>query len=293
MDTVHQLSCMEIWGGSEAVVAAVAIPGIDAWVYGEPHEGSASGGDVYYASSCVAGIIGRFVLADVAGHGPSAAATAAALRDLMRKNMNTLDQSRFACALNELFAAHTGAGGTFATALLTTYHAPSKHLLVCNAGHPCPLWYQAATQTWKRLEPAAGDVRASAGLGNLPLGIISPTEYSQFAVPLQTGDLIVLYTDALIEAGPDPAKMLGEAGLLALVSSLNASSAEELGRAIIDAVDRHAATESRKDRSDDLTLMVLHHNAAPPPPRSLKDLTRIAARLLGFVPVYTRGNVCL
>jgi len=32
MDTVHQLSCMEIWGGSEAVVAAVAIPGIDAWV---------------------------------------------------------------------------------------------------------------------------------------------------------------------------------------------------------------------------------------------------------------------
>lgn len=36
-------------------------------------------------------------------------------------------------------------------------------------------------------------------MANLPLGIIEPTPYAQFAVPLQPDDLVVLYTDALIE----------------------------------------------------------------------------------------------
>lgn len=38
---------------------------------------------------------------------------------------------------------------------------------------------------------------------DLPLGVVPATEYRQFAVCLEDGDVVMLYTDALIEAEDD------------------------------------------------------------------------------------------
>lgn len=32
----HALQCLEVWGGSEAVVTGLSLPGIDAWVSSSP-----------------------------------------------------------------------------------------------------------------------------------------------------------------------------------------------------------------------------------------------------------------
>ena len=48
--------------------------------------------------------------------------------------------------------------------------------------------------------------------GNLPLGLDDETEYQNFEVQLGRGDLVVFYTDALIEAADSSGKLLGEAG---------------------------------------------------------------------------------
>ena len=40
----------------------------------------------------------------------------------------------------------------------------------------------------------------AAAVRNLPLDIIVPTDYVQFAVKLAKGDLVLLYTDALMES---------------------------------------------------------------------------------------------
>jgi hypothetical protein len=42
---------MEVWGGSDAVDAAVTLSGLDAWVYSRPYEHAEAGGDVYYVSA--------------------------------------------------------------------------------------------------------------------------------------------------------------------------------------------------------------------------------------------------
>src|SRR5215510_5854058 len=80
MNNQQQMSCMEVWGGSQLTERGVEFSGLDAWVYSKPYGQSQRGGDVYYASSCATGRITRFLIADVAGHGGSVAATAADLR---------------------------------------------------------------------------------------------------------------------------------------------------------------------------------------------------------------------
>src|SRR6266550_2791582 len=131
-DTSPELmQCMEVWGGSDIVDKTVAISGLDAWVYCKPYLDAEGGGDVYYVSSCATGRITRLLVADVSGHGEAVRATAQHLRELMRRYVNHIDQTRFVRSMNQQFAA-LSKDGSFATALVTTFFAPTNHLLLSN-----------------------------------------------------------------------------------------------------------------------------------------------------------------
>src|SRR5688572_17915010 len=103
MPTPQTMTCMEVWGGSDAADAAVTLSGLDAWVYSRPYQQAQAGGDVYYVSACATGRINRLLVADVSGHGETVRAIALQLRDLMRRNVNYLDQSRFVVSMNRQF----------------------------------------------------------------------------------------------------------------------------------------------------------------------------------------------
>lgn len=60
---------------------------------------------------------------------------------------------------------------------------------------------------------------------------------------------------------------------------MNAHKPAELGLALIDAVDR-ASGGTSAIRDDDLTLLVLHHNAADPPPMSILHKARMMDKML-------------
>jgi len=140
------------------------------WVSSTPYAGDADGGDIHYVSMCGAGRISRFAVADISGHGSAAGELAGRLRRLMRKHIRTPDQTAFAQAINDEFL-RLEHGGHFATALLTTYSAPTDHLIICNAGHPRPMWYHNATQTWSLLNQDMPGL--SAELQNLPLVVFN------------------------------------------------------------------------------------------------------------------------
>ena len=146
-DDSQYMQCMEVWGGSQGIARSVRLGGLDAWVYSKPYGGAAFGGDIYYASSCAAGHINRMLLADVSGHGDAVAESAVALRKLMRRYVNFLDQSKLVRSLNRQFTAMSRQG-RFATAIATTFFAPTRVLTVCNAGHPPPLLYTASNRRW-------------------------------------------------------------------------------------------------------------------------------------------------
>src|SRR5271155_1284692 len=162
------MTCMEVWGDSQLTERGIEMGGLDAWVYSKPYGRARRGGDVYYASSCATGRISRLLLADVSGHGKSVAATAADLRTLMRRFVNRLDQKEFVRLLNQQFVALSRTG-SFATAVVTTFFAPSRRLSVCNAGHPRSLLYRAADRTWSFL--GQHEAPEKKGPSNIPLGL--------------------------------------------------------------------------------------------------------------------------
>ena len=103
---LHVMQCMEVWGGNRAIDNGVIMSGLDAWVFCRPFhaaDANAGGGDIHYVSSCAAGQITRLLIADVSGHGAPVAKAADALRRLMSKFSNYVDQSRLLEAVNTRF----------------------------------------------------------------------------------------------------------------------------------------------------------------------------------------------
>ena len=256
--SAQQMSCMEVWGGSQLTTRGVEMGGLDAWVYSKPFGQAQRGGDVYYASSCATGRITRLLLADVAGHGNSVASTAANLRTLMRRFVNRLDQTEFVRLLNQQFTALSQAG-TFATAVVATFFAPTQRLIICNAGHPRPLLYRAATGEWSLL--GADPTTEEATPNNMPLGIIDMTEYEQFDVELETGDCVLGYTDALIESRDADGAMLGEAGLLRILQFIGNVEPRLLTTTLLrEIADRYPDNLTE----DDVTVLVVRANGHKP-----------------------------
>ena len=252
--TKHELKCMEIWSGHRSVENVAASPGLDAWIFSQPYQGEATGGDVHYLSLCVGGIVTRLVLADVSGHGSVVAETSATLRTLLRRFMNAKRQDRLVGEINREFTTLEQTG-RFATAIVMTYLSHRNSLLLTNAGHPHPLLYRHLNHSWSLLEPQATDSGSeSTGLKNMPCGIVDSSAYSNVTLPIIDGDMLVLYTDAFSEARNSDNQMLGEEGLLKLANSLPGDlPCEEFGRRLRQAV----AEFSMHFSSDDETLIVI------------------------------------
>jgi phosphoserine phosphatase RsbU/P len=269
----QQMTCMEVWGGCQLTTRRVEMGGLDAWVYSKPFGDAERGGDVYYASSCATGRIARLLLADVSGHGNTVASTAANLRTLMRRFVNRLDQTEFVRLLNQQFT-ELSESGTFATAIVATFFAPTQRLIVCNAGHPRPLLYQAAKREWTFLGAEAAIDDAP---NNIPFGIIGVSEYEQFDVELKTGDCILTYTDALIESRDADGEMLGEAGLLRIVRLVGEVEPQLLTKTVLrEIADRHPDNLTE----DDVTVLLVRANGQKPHP-SLKDFLWANIRFVG------------
>jgi serine phosphatase RsbU (regulator of sigma subunit) len=255
---------MEVWGGNEAIDNGVSMPGLDAWVYSRPYKGDVGGGDVHYVSSCATGRVTRILVADVSGHGQIVAEVARSLRALLRRYVNFVDQTKVVESMNREFT-QLAEMGTFATAVVATYWAPTDYLVTCNAGHPRPLLYRAGTRTWQLLKAPpvqrASVAGTDGGLINLPLGIAEPTGYEQFGLRLRPGDLVLVHTDSLIEARDPSGAMLTERGLLSLVQEIDVSRP---ARIIPDLLARIAARGARAEAEDDVTVLLLRHNGSQP-----------------------------
>jgi phosphoserine phosphatase RsbU/P len=256
----EHMQCMEVWGGSQLTARGVEMGGLEAWVYCKPHGEAERGGDVYYASSCATGRISRLLLADVAGHGNSAAGTAADLRTLMRRFVNRLDQTEFVRLLNQQFTALSRTG-TFATAVVTTFFAPSRRLTMCNAGHPRPFLYRAAQRKWAFLGDRGPEEQRRTMPDNIPLGLFDLTEYEQFDIELELGDCLLTYTDALIESRDADGEMLGEDGLLQIMRLLGEVNPQKLIETLLKEIaERYPENLSQ----DDVTVLLLRANGQKP-----------------------------
>ena len=213
---VPRLACFELWGGNSKVAHPIELPGLIGWVSSTPYAEAASGGDVHYISVCSKGQISRIALADVAGHGESVSALSEHLRQIFRSHTDTWDQSTLVREVSDAFQ-QDAEGVQYATAVVLGFYFGTGELLFTNAGHPPVLWHHEQSGTWDWLEECTCYAKDVAGL---PLGLISGTGYTQTAVELGWGDLLLLYTDGITETLNENDEELGLEGFIELVRRL-------------------------------------------------------------------------
>ncbi|MCA1691876.1 MAG: SpoIIE family protein phosphatase, partial [Actinobacteria bacterium] len=231
-----------------------SLPGIDLGArYRAAGEGLDVGGDFYDAFPMSAG---QWMVAvgDVRGQGVDAAAVTGLARHTIRSAAVAGGTPRAILAhLNDVLLRHeiervAGAPDDwetseprFLTVLLVsvTPTETGADLIICAAGHPLPL----------RL--ADGTVTAVGAIGTL-VGIIPEVELAEVPVSLGPGDLLVCFTDGVIERHEE-GRFMGEAGIATAMTGMG-----ELDAAgVADLVESTALSFAESQPDDDMAVLVL------------------------------------
>lgn len=182
-----------------------------------------------------------FLLADVMGHGMSAALYTMYLRSLWIENQELLTiPTEFLRVVNKKFCELCPENETFATCLLGLIDQQNKKIRFIGAGNPHPLIIHD--------ENNASYIECSG----IPLGMMQNVVYEPVDYNYQTGEKLLLYTDGAIEVMMPDKTMMGEEGLLALLHEIG--YIENI--AGLTQIEKEILNRSNEIRlNDDLTLV--------------------------------------
>ena len=178
------------------------------------------GGDFYDAFDLSDGSV-AMVVGDVSGKGAEAAAHTAMAKYMLRAfAMRNPGPGSVLFHLNNALCKGL-AEDRFTTLFYGVYDARTRAFECANGGHPEPLCYRAATQEVEV-------VRAEGGI----VGAFENQRFSECALDLEPGDVLVSYTDGLIEARNEVGELYGRERVAESLRRNARSPASELTRVI-------------------------------------------------------------
>lgn len=182
------------------------------------------------------------VIADVAGK----SVPAALLMATMQASLRTIAEDDAPLAdlvarLNRYACAHSLDGRRFTTAVLGHYDPAARLLTYVNAGHNTPV-----------LRRLNGDIER-LGTGGLPLGIQNTTVYETATVGISPGDVLIFFTDGVVEAFNEDGEEFGDPRWLEAIRALPDCSAQATLQYLMKQVDLFVAATRQ---FDDITCMI-------------------------------------
>jgi len=203
----------------------------------------AVGGDYYDFLDLGSGRLG-LVLADIAGKGISGALLMANLQANLRSQyaLALEDIPRLLRSVNRLFYKNTESNH-YATTFFAVYDDETRRLRYVNCGHNPPVLLRANGQVER--------FNATATV----LGLFEEWDCNVVECDLAMGDVLVIYTDGISEAGESDdgeSEEFGEDRLMAAIRQHQQSSAGEVLDGVLSAVQQF----SPEQQADDMTLVV-------------------------------------
>ncbi len=200
----------------------------------------AVGGDYYDFLDFGSGRLG-LVLADISGKGMSAALLMANLQANLRGQyaLALEDVPRLLRSVNHLFYRNTETSH-YATMFFAIYDDGTRRLRYVNCGHNPPILVRA-NRDIERLTATA-----------TVLGLFEEWDCTVAECELASGDILVIYTDGISEAGPNEEEEFGEERLIETTRKHKQQSAGEIVASILSDVQQ----ASRGRQADDMTLIV-------------------------------------
>jgi phosphoserine phosphatase RsbU/P len=225
------------------VSAATAGTGLEA--HAVLHPAQEVGGDLYEALPLPDGNL-LAVMGDVSGKGIPAALFMAVTMTLVRAMApDSRGPEEILRRVNDALASHNP-HTMFVTLLCTIYDVRTGQLEYASAGHPPPVLIREGSAQFLPLKPGM-----MAGIG---AGLSAPSQ----SVQLQSGDLVVFYTDGVTEAFNAAGDLYGESKLLEELAGQSGHTAAATTDALLRSVRAHAG---ERPQSDDIAILALRRLA--------------------------------
>ncbi len=191
-----------------------------------------------------------FVVGDVSGKD----VPAAMLASLIQGSAHSADWTRSAAdhnaateKLNRLLCERASQE-RFASLFWGYFDAPTGSLHYVNCGHCAPLLFRASRKSVVRLSD-----------GGPVLGLLPRARFEQGVERLEQGDVLVLYSDGVVEAANAQGEEFGEHRLIAAVESNPSAEPAETRDRILHAVREFTGTDSL---ADDQTLLAIRYTGS-------------------------------
>ena len=199
------------------------------------------GGDSYDCIALDSGDLG-ISIADVSGKSTPAALLMANLQASLRAlAIERKPVHECVGRINHLIYQNT-ASDKYITFFYGELSALKKTLTYTNAGHNAPILFHRDGR-YRFLQT-----------GGIILGMMNHVAYEEETVPLNSGDVLVLYTDGITEALNAHEEEFGEERLIQVIKENRTASAQETVDRIIAAVESFS---EGMDQADDMTLIVV------------------------------------
>ncbi|MFN7964115.1 MAG: SpoIIE family protein phosphatase [Acidobacteriota bacterium] len=203
------------------------------------------GGDYYDFLALPGGRVG-VAIGDVSGKGIPAALLMASLRAALRGQAlgGINDLGRLMEHVNTM-VYESSSSNRYATFFYAEFDPADRVLTYCNAGHNHPMVIRGedASRQVLRLEA-----------GGMVVGLMEGVPFVHATIALQSGDLVVMFTDGISEARNRADEEWGESALLAAIDAAPSSAPVALIDTLFAAAD--AFVDGAKQH-DDMTLVVL------------------------------------
>lgn len=184
------------------------------------------------------------VIADVSGHSVGAALIMVETRSVLRAQLKSLQgPAEIVAALNELLHEDLSRAELFITMSYLSYNTATSTLRYTNAGHPPSLLYRPQSASFLELD-AEG----------LVLGVQRGVIFDEPALQIESGDLLLLYTDGIIEAEGPGGELFGTKRLQEVLIAQHQKPASGMIAAVLSAVRTFAGTSSFED---DISMLLL------------------------------------
>jgi phosphoserine phosphatase RsbU/P len=201
----------------------------------------ALGGDCYDFACLADGQVAMLV-GDASGKGVAAALMMASVQaSLQTASQFTGDSLAGLLRAVNVQACASSLAGRYATLFYGVLDRVTLMLRYVNAGHPPPVvLHLDGSHDW--LEPSGA-----------PVGLFPDAIWHEEVIHLQPGDLVLAYTDGVIEASSPSGQEWGIDGLLQAAEASRMEPADELVRSVLDAMDAF----SEGVQTDDATVAFL------------------------------------
>jgi sigma-B regulation protein RsbU (phosphoserine phosphatase) len=147
----------------------------------------------------------------------------------------------------------------FVTAFYGVLDVKNRVLIFSNAGHNPPILIRRSGEIEYLIE------------GGVALGVLADARYEERPVALQSGDVLVFYTDGVSEAEAPDNEQYGRRRIEEIVRAHRGASSQTILDAIVGSV---LEWSGERGPNDDLTLMVLQVNSPDPGPRVVPESAR-------------------